>query len=178
VGRLAAEKGVDVAVDAFAMIFKRFPHARFKIAGDGPARGELEQQVAMLGLTDAVEFTGWIHPEKIPALINKCTLVVVPSRYREPFGLVAVEAAQMGRPVVAARTGGLCETVANQKTGLLFENEDAAALAKEIAFLLNHPDTAVQMGQAGRRRALKIFSLKKFVDTYDKLYLRLAKKAA
>src|ERR1700757_1849626 len=54
VGRLAAEKGVDVAVNAFAMIFKRFPHARFKIAGDGPARDELEQQVAMLGLTGAV----------------------------------------------------------------------------------------------------------------------------
>jgi glycogen(starch) synthase len=178
VGRLAPEKGVDVAVSAFATIFNRFPHARFKIAGDGPARSELENQVARLGLTDAVEFTGWIHPEKIPALINKCTLVVVPSRYREPFGLIAVEAAQMGRPVVAARTGGLRETVAHQRTGLLFESEDTAALAEEIAFLLNHPDKAMQMGQAGRCRALKIFSLEKFVDAYDKLYLRLTKEAA
>jgi glycogen(starch) synthase len=178
VGRLAHEKGVDVAVSAFATIRKRFPRARLKIAGDGPARDELEQQVAALGLTDAVEFTGWIQPEKIPALINKCTCVVIPSRYREPFALITVEAAQMARPVVAARTGGLPETVAHERTGLLFENENTAALADEIAFLLDHPDRAMQMGQAGRCRALKIFSLEKFVDAYDKLYLRLIKEAA
>jgi glycosyltransferase involved in cell wall biosynthesis len=178
VGRLAHEKGVDVAVSAFATIIKRFPRTRLKIVGGGPARSEIEQQVATLGLTDAVEFTGWIQPEKIPALINKCTLVVVPSRYREPFALIAVEAAQMARPVVAARTGGLPETVVHRQSGLLFENENTAALAKEMAFLLDHPDRAMQMGQMGRCRALKIFSLEKFVDAYDRLYLRLIKEAA
>ena len=60
------------------------------------------------------------------------------------------------------------------KAGNRFQN----ALAEEIAFLLNHPDKAMQMGQAGRCRALKIFSLEKFVDAYDKLYLRLTKEAA
>jgi glycogen(starch) synthase len=173
VARLAPEKGVDVAVSAFATVLKRFPRARLKIAGDGPARTELEQQVATLRLKDAVEFTGWIPPEKIPALINKCTLVVIPSRCRERFALIAVEAAQMARPVVAAGTGGLPETIAHQQTGLLFESENPVALADQITFLLDHPDIATQMGQAGRCRASKIFSLEGFVDAYDKLYLKL-----
>lgn len=172
-GRLVHEKGFDVAISSFALLVNRFPRAHLVIAGDGPVRTDLEEQTAALDLTDRVEFTGWISPEKVPELMNKATIVVIPSRYREPFGLVAIEGAQMARPVVATRIGGLSEVVVHQETGLLFENEDSIALAEAVAFLLNHPDTARRMGQAGRCRALEVFSLEKFIDAYDRLYLKL-----
>jgi len=64
-GRLAPEKGFDLALAAFAGILHLFPQARLVIAGDGAARGELEQQAAKQGITDSVEFTGWVDPEQV-----------------------------------------------------------------------------------------------------------------
>ena len=175
-GRLGGEKGVDLAITAFASLRRRFPKARLTIAGDGAVRSELEKLTRELELTNTVEFTGWVNPEKIPQLINRATIVVVPSRCREPFSLVALQAAQMARPVTAARMGGLPETVIDQQTGVLFENEDSAALAEAIAFLLDHPDIAARMGEAGRRRAREVFSLERCVNAYDSLYASLIQK--
>jgi glycogen(starch) synthase len=107
-------------------------------------------------------------------VINTATLMIVPSRYREPFALVAVEAAQMARPVVATRTGGLEETVAHGESGLLVEHESPGALADAIAFLFDHPVAAARLGSAGRRRAAELFGLERCVDAYERLYRRLA----
>lgn len=175
-GRVVADKGFDLALAAFASLIDRFPHARLVIAGDGPARPDLERQAAELGLIDAVEFTGWVIPEKVPELINTATLVIMPSRWREPFGLVALQAAQMARPTVAARVGGLPEIVVHQQTGLLVEKENSTALAESIAFLLEHPGVATQMGLAARKRAQKAFGLERFVDAYDALYQKLVQE--
>jgi glycogen(starch) synthase len=173
VGRLAHEKGIDLAVEAFATIQTNFPQTRLVIAGDGPARAELESQVSRLNLQNKTEFTGWISPEKVPQLINQSTVVVMPSRYREPFGLVAIEAGQMERPVVATQVGGLPEVVLHEETGLLCEKENSAELAEAIAFLLSNPNRASQMGQMGRKRALEVFSLQNFVQNYETLYTKL-----
>lgn len=176
-GRLVAHKGFDLALIAFASLVDRFPGARLVIAGNGSAKGDLEQQAAKLGLVGAVKFTGWIAPEKVPELINTATIVIMPSR-REPFGLVALQAAQMARPIVATRVGGLPEVVAHQQTGLLVEEGDSATLAEAIAFLLQHPEVATQMGQAARSRAQQMFGLERLVEAYDALYQRLAQGAA
>ncbi|HZX15043.1 MAG TPA: glycosyltransferase family 4 protein [Thermodesulfobacteriota bacterium] len=177
IGRLVHDKGFDLVITVFAPLIHSFPQARLIIAGDGPAREDLERQAAALGLKDAVEFTGWISPNKVPELINKATVVVIPSRYREPFAIVAVEAAQMARPVIATRIGGLTESVIHKQTGLLFEMENVQGLFEAISFILDHPDTAMRMGHNGRARALDIFGLEKYVDAYDRLYLRLINEA-
>jgi glycogen(starch) synthase len=176
VGRLLHQKGFDLAITAFAALLDRFPRARLTIVGDGPSRFDLEQQAAALGLGEAVEFKGRISPEHVPELMNKATIVVMPSR-SEGFPMVALEAAQMARPIVATPVGGLPESVVHQQTGLLVEPEDSLALAEAIAFLLSHPDIARQMGQAGRSRALDIFSMERFVDAYDALYRKLIQEA-
>lgn len=171
-GRLVPEKGFDLALKAFASTVDRFPSARLVIAGDGPARPLLEKQATELGLMHSVEFVGWAPPEKVPALINTATVVIMPSHY-EGLGSVALEAALMARPVVAARVGGLPEIVLHQKTGLLVDDADHEALAEAILFLLNHPRTAAAFGDAARRRVQEVFSFDRYVDAYDALYKKL-----
>ncbi len=172
-GRLVPEKGFDVAVGAFATIADRFPHARLVIASDGPARLALEQQAAELGLTDHVDFLGWVEFDRMPALLNSATMVVMPSRHPEGFGLVALEAALMARPVVATRAGGLAEVVVDGQTGLVIEKEDKTALAEAISYLLERPETAARMGHVARTRAQDLFTWPSHVDAFDTLYRQI-----
>jgi len=178
VGRIVRDKGFDLAVTAFASIASRFPNARLVIAGDGPARQGLERLATDLGIAKRVEFLGWVAPKEVPALMNTSTFVVMPSRWREAFGLVALEAALMARPVIATRTGGLPEVVDHLHTGLIVEREDTEALAQAISLLLSSPELAWRMGRAGRKRALQLFSWDRFVDAHDALYQRLIKEGS
>jgi len=172
-GRLTREKGFDLALAAFVSIVHRFPEARLIIAGDGPLRTELQHRAAEYGIDHAVDFIGWVAPDRVPCLINASTMVVMPSR-EDSLPLVALEAALMARPVVAARVGGLPEIVLHQETGLLVEKENSLALAHAISFLMDNPDVAARMGKAGRQRVETVFSLQRHVDAYDCLYKRLA----
>jgi len=174
-GRLVPGKGFDLALTAFTLILARFPAARLVIAGDGPARSELEQLAAELGVSDTVSFVGWIYPDEVPTVINTATLMVVPSR-QESFGLVALEAALMARPVIATHVGGLPEIIVDKHTGLLVEPENSSALAEAIMFLLDRPEIAIQMGQAARVRVQEVFSWDHYVEAYDALYQKLVRK--
>ena len=177
-GRVVDDKGFDLALDAFALVRERFPRATLVIAGDGPARAGLENRAARLRIGDSVDFIGWVNPEEVPELMNSATIVVVPSRWREAFGLVALEAALMGRPVVATRVGGLPEVVLHGETGLLVEKEDSVALAEAISRLLDHPELAEQIGSAARLRAQKVFGWKGHVDAYESLYKKLTREGS
>jgi glycogen(starch) synthase len=172
-GRLVQDKGFDVALDALAHVVQRFPAARLVVAGDGPEREALSQRAVRLGLQDAVEFAGWVAPEQVCALMNRATVVVVPSRWREAFGLVALEAALMGRPVVATRVGGLPEVVLDGETGLLVASEQPQEIASAICSLLANPEYAHELGKRGRGRALDCFSLEGYVNAHLELYERL-----
>jgi glycogen(starch) synthase len=176
-GRLAPEKRFHLALTALSLLSKRYPNVRLVIAGDGPTRTELERQTVELGLTNVVEFAGWIAPEKVPALINTATAVVMPSR-KEGLPLVALEAALMARPIVATRVGGMPEVVVHQQTGLLVEPENSAELAEAIAYLLDRPEIATRMGQSGRQRTQEVFSWKRCVDSYDAVYRQLITNAS
>jgi glycogen(starch) synthase len=171
-GRLVPEKGIDLALKAFAAITNRFPRARLVIAGDGPARSELEQQALIQGISDGVYFMGWVDPKTVTSLLNKATIVIMPSR-SESLPLVALEAALMARPVVATRVGGLPEVVLQEQTGLLVDNESSGALAEAIAYLLDHPKAATQMGQAARQRARDVFSWERCVNSYAAIYRKI-----
>jgi glycosyltransferase involved in cell wall biosynthesis len=172
-GRLVFDKGFHLAVEAFSAVRKLFPEARLTIAGDGPERSALEAQVNALGLEAAVRFTGLLSREEVPAAMNEASLVLMPSR-EESFGLVALEAGIMGRPVVATAVGGLPEVVRNGVTGWTVPHDDAEALAAAAVQCISDPDRARRYGQAARRRALETFSLERYVNQYDALYRHLA----
>jgi len=171
-GRLAVQKGFDVALTAFASITDHFPSARLILAGDGPERSALEHRVADLGLANVVDFLGWVSPHDVLPLINTATMVVIPSRW-EGLPSVVLQAAMMARPVVATRVSGLSEVVVHQNTGLLVEPEDSQALAEAIVLLLDQSETAVRMGLAARRRVQELFNWEKCVTAYDALWQRL-----
>ncbi len=169
-GRLVPDKGFDVAVRAFATVIRRRPDARLVLAGDGAARPDLERLVERLGLARSVTFSGIVAPEDVPPLLDGASLVVVPSRWDEPFGLVALEAALMARPVVATRAGGLVEVVTHGETGVIVDKDDPDALAGAILDLLADPARADRMGIAARVRARERFSWDRCVAAYEELY--------
>jgi glycogen(starch) synthase len=174
-GRSVADKGFDLALGAFPAVRGRFPDARLTIAGDGPGLSDLKSKADAFGIADATSFPGWIRPSETWSLLESASLVLVPSR-KESFGLVALEAALMARPVIAARVGGLPEVVADRETGLLFTSEDSGALAAAIEQLLANPEAAEQMGRRARDRALVLFGWDTYLNTYDELYRRLNSK--
>ncbi len=173
IGRLIREKGVDLAILAFASLASKFPEARLVIAGDGPEREKLDRQAHDLGIADRVDFLGWIAPERMPAVITAASVVVVPSRWQETFGVVALEAAWQGRPAVAARVGGLPESVADGETGFVVDPEDSAELARALGELLEDTRLAARMGNAARRRAETQFGISRYADDYEQLYAQL-----
>jgi glycogen(starch) synthase len=175
-GRLVAAKRVELALEAFAKVVKGFPVVRLVIAGDGIERTRLEEQAAALQLQERVEFRGLVEPENVPELLNQATLLLMASPY-EGFPLAALEAMQMGRPVVTTAGGGVSEAVIDGQTGLVTPSEDSRALAEAVCFLLEHPDRAKEMGEAGRRRQLEMFSLENTAREYDALYQQIAHRA-
>lgn len=172
-GRLIKDKGFDLAIEALKKVMKYFPGLKLVISGDGPERKDLEKKSSQMGLLDSVHFTGWIDPDKVPEVMNKASIVMVPSRWEEPFGLVALQAAQMGRPVVASNTGGLPEIVKDKETGLLFERENVNDLAEKILFLIRNPKKSVEMGKKAKKRAESHFNMRVTSKKYDLLYKRL-----
>jgi glycogen(starch) synthase len=171
-GRLVEEKGFDVALAAFPRIRAQYPTARLLMAGDGPDRAALEWQASTLGVADAVEFIGWVDPNGVPALINTTTMVLMPSR-KEGLPLVSLQTAQMARPLIATRVGGLPEVIHDGETGILVDMDDTEGLARAALALLGDPDRAQRLGQAARLHVAQQFRWDRFVDAFDHLFTRV-----
>jgi len=173
IGRVVRDKGFDVAVAAFSQIHRRHPSARLIVAGNGPEMKPLQRLAAELGVSESIEFPGWVHPEDVPELINRATAVLMPGRWREPFGLVALQAAQMGRPLVTTPLGGIPEIGIDGETFILVEPENADALAAAVDKLLADPDQARRIGAQARAHINEHFSFELFLDRYEQLYRRV-----
>ncbi len=171
-GRLVPDKGIDVAIRAVGRLGAKGVAVDLAIAGGGSQRPELEDLARELA-PGRIRFLNWLDPADVPALINTATLVLMPSRWQEPFGLVALQAAQMGRPVVASAVGGLNEIVVHGETGLLVPQGDDTALADAIAQLLSTPKRALLMGANARVRAQEHFAFSGFVAAYEAIYKEL-----
>ena len=141
-GRFSSEKGFDTAIRAFAFLKHRGSSARLIIGGEGERRFFLESLVDQMKIQDAVTFMGKLSRDVVFSIMNESTLVIVPS-YSESFGLVALEAMQMERAVIASSVGGLPEVVSDGKTGLLVPPQDVQALYLAIESLLANSSRAL-----------------------------------
>lgn len=150
-GRLVPEKGFDVALRALACTGRA--NFRMVVAGEGSAMPVLKRCAAELGVEAQVDFRGWVHPDNVPALYKEATVALMPSVWQEPFGLVALQAAQMGRPVIASRVGGIPEIVLDGKTGWLVRPGDVAALAEAMLKAVKDLEDLALKGREGRQWA-------------------------
>ena len=169
-GGLVEEKGFDVLIDAMPALREAVPGTRLILAGEGLEQEALAARVRVAGLEDAVELTGWVAPEQIYTQMAAADVVAVPSRWREPFCLVALQAAIMGRAAVATRVGGLPEVVLDGETGVLVERDDPAALAQALAGLLRDRERAARLGRAARERAIAEFSIERCAERYEAVF--------
>jgi glycogen(starch) synthase len=177
IGRLVPLKGFEIAVEALAVLARRYPRVEMIVAGEGRARPGMERAVHAAGLSEKVRFVGWVRPEEVPELINSATIVVMPSR-TEGLPQVAIQAAQMGRPVVGSRIAGLAEVVVDGETGVLVVDPTGSSLADAIGFLIEHQDEARRLGAAAQRRARSLFDWEPYLDAHDSLYRILAKEVS
>jgi len=132
VGRLDREKGADVLLHAFTRLRERVPDARLRIVGRGPLLTILEALADRLNQSGAISFVGWRDPAGVEEEIAAAWAVVVPSRWAEPFGLVAVEGMVRGVPAIVTDNGVLAETVENGVSGLHIRPDDVPALAAAL----------------------------------------------
>jgi glycosyltransferase involved in cell wall biosynthesis len=170
VGRLAAQKRLDVWLQTARAVLERVPDARFVIAGSGPLRPWLERVAAELGVQGQVEFLGHVPYERLDALYRDAGVLLLTSSY-EGFGRVLVEAAHHGVPAVATRVAGAEDVVVDGETGFLAEPGDVGDLAGKVVALLQDPARAREMGQAARRHVLREFEPGTLVRRWVELWL-------
>jgi len=148
-GRLIPAKGIRVLFDAWRIIRKELGDRapRLTIAGAGPSEAWVREQTAENPL---VEFRGSVSGSEKHELLAGSRAMIAPSIWWEPLGLVTYEAYDYGKPMLAARSGGLTETVVDGETGFLHESGNAAELARQVIELDGAPERRVEMGRAGR----------------------------
>ena len=174
-GRLAPQKGFDLALKAFARIEQAVPAARMMVVGEGVEEAALKQLASTLGIAGKVDFTGSVPPDDVWAVLNRATMVLLPSRF-EGLPLVALQAAKMRRPIISSAVDGLPELVVDEESGLVLRDNNEADLAEAIMVLVHDPVRAVRMGQALGRRFEERFGFDHCVSEYERLYGQVAEE--
>lgn len=164
--RLDPQKGLDILVQAAAEV----PEARFVVAGDGRARGDLQAAIVERGLEDRVVLLG--HRNDIPSLLAASDVFVLPSLY-EGSSLAVLEAMAAGKAVIASRIGGTDELVVDGESGLLVAPSDPAALGAAVRRLLADAELRRQLGSAARERVQRHFLASAVAERTTRLYEEL-----
>jgi glycosyltransferase involved in cell wall biosynthesis len=169
--RLHPVKGLDVLVDALALLRRDVPHVEASIVGDGPERADLERRIAERGLSDRVRLAG--HREDVAAALTEMDVFVLPSR-SEAFPNALVEAMASALPVVATEVGGVPELIEHGRTGLLVPPGQPAPLAQALLGLVRQPERAWAMGRRARAEVVQRYSFDRMVARFEALYLEVA----
>ncbi len=169
-GRLEYEKGVHDAIAALPRIRRSHPGTTLTIAGDGTQMDFLVEQARKNRVLKATNFVGRVDHSQLLTLLHRADAAVLPSHY-EPFGIVALEAAATGTPLVTSNVGGLGEAVIDGDTGLSFPPRDVAALAAAVRAALDDPASAQQRAEAARARLTGDFAWPTVAANTAEVYL-------
>jgi glycosyltransferase involved in cell wall biosynthesis len=158
-GRVVRPKGVDVLIEA-----ARDVDGEFVLCGDGRDLDAMRALARELGIEERVQFTGWLDAGGLAQQLAEASVVVVPSLWPEPFGLVGIEGFAAGRPAVASATGGIPDWLDDGESGIAVPPADAARLAAALTELLADPGRQAQMGAVGRERTAARFTAERHVS--------------
>ena len=169
VGQIGSWKGHEDLLRALALLKEKGRRFRCEIIGSGDLAfvDRLKAQGSASGLDDCLEWRGYVRDAS--SMYGQLDIAVVPSRFDEPFGLVAVEAALRRLPVVATRRGGLPEIIVDGETGFLVDAENPQQLADRIDDLLGDAQLLRRLGDSARSRALAHFTAERMVSKLETL---------
>jgi glycosyltransferase involved in cell wall biosynthesis/peptidoglycan/xylan/chitin deacetylase (PgdA/CDA1 family) len=167
VGRLEVRKGLEVFLQAVAVLAPSHPTLRAVVVGEGPLGGRLENQARELGLGDRVLFTG--RRDDVPEVLRALDVFALPS-HTEGLSISLLEAAASGRPIVATDVGGNPEVVEDGMTGLLVPPGDPGAFAAGVARILTAPGGGGELGARAAERVRTRFSAEGMVGRIEDLY--------
>lgn len=171
VARLAPNRGHELLLAAFRCLLADMPAARLLLVGKGETRARLEALVAQLGLAQQVLFTGY-RDRDLPAVLGAADCFALMAAGSDESCRAVLEAMAAGRPVVARRVGALPETVVDGETGFLVDDDRPEPIAAALARVLGDRARARAMGEAGRRRAEREFSVERALDIVEAMYRR------
>jgi spore coat protein SA len=177
VGRLTEIKGVHVLIKAFLSIHAQRPNSRLIIAGSSffseAAKTDYEQSLVELAkpVSYAIIFTGFMPHEKLKYLYSSADIVVFPSIWQEPFGLVILEAMASGTCLISSAVGGVPEVVKNGINGLLVNAGDAEKLAQVTLEILSNSLSKTQMEQAARQLILDEYTWERLAKQVESIIL-------
>ena len=162
--------GIHDAIKALPRIRRTHPGTTLTIAGDGTQYEWLVEQARKYKVLKAVTFVGRVDHRGLVQLLHGADAAVLPSHY-EPFGIVALEAAATGTPLVTSNVGGLGEAVIYGQTGVSFPPRDIAALASAVRVVLDDPQAAQQRAIAARERLTSDFDWHTVAGETAQVYL-------
>jgi glycosyltransferase involved in cell wall biosynthesis len=176
VGRLGHEKGHQTLIQALGRLKQKFPDLWLLVVGghvfeeDSGLPDSLKKMVKDLGVENRVVFTG--HQDHVQPFYAALDVFILATDL-EACGRVLFEAMAMGKPVIGTGNGGTPEIVVDRVTGLLFPYGDVEALSERIAWLLERPAEMARMGISGRRRVEENFTIERYMEKTQKVYLEL-----
>lgn len=178
IARLKEKKGVVFAIEAVSCLLSRGEKIEYRVVGDGPLRGDLEQLIECRGIENQVKLLGWKTHEEVKRLLEEAQVLVAPSLTadsgdQEGIPNVIKEAMASGLPVISTYHGGIPELVTDGVSGLLVPESDAAAIADALAYLIGHPEVCAEIGRAGRRQVERKFDTNSLNKELEELYLRV-----
>lgn len=176
VGRLNEIKGVHVLIEAFQKVHSVMPNTRLIIAGssffEGAAKTPYERGLVELAMPvrDSIVFTGYLPHRKLKYLYSKADIVVFPSVWPEPFGLVMLEAMAAGSCLIASRVGAIPEVIVDGEDGILVAPNDSVGLAAAICGVLENPEKKLELERRGREKVLRSYTWERLVGELESTF--------
>lgn len=178
VGRFVKMKSPLSTIKAFNLVLQKHPDAKLFFAGDGVLYNEMVNLIEKLNIKNSVEFLGWISQTQQTDLFARSSIFVQHSITTEEGDaegtpVAIIEASASGLPIVSTKHGGIIDTVINEKTGFLVEENDWESMAEKMIYLLDNPEKIKEMGKEGRKFISENFSMRKHVETVRKCIEKL-----
>ncbi|MDP6642292.1 MAG: glycosyltransferase [Candidatus Nanoarchaeia archaeon] len=177
VGRLVEKKGMEYAIKAFSIAFKKHKNIEFRIIGEGPLRKRLEFIIKQNNLNGNVKLLGAQPSSRVVKEMLECHIFMMPSITSkegdtEGQGVVFLEAQASGMPILSTYHNGIPEAVIHKKSGLLCNEKDYEKLGENLIYLIENPKEWIKMGKFGRKNVEKNFEIKKQTIELEKIYSR------
>lgn len=170
VARLVPWKGIEMLIDAVAILAPSRPRLRVVVVGDGPLRAELEQRAAARGVGGQLTFAGMRRD--VPEILAAADVFVLPS-IAEGMPIAVLEAMAAGLPIVATAVDGVPEVVLDGEVGLLARTREPAEFAERLDALVADPERRRHLGESARRRVETVFSARRTAENTAKVYRSL-----